>query len=98
MFQHLLTLTVADPLVHFSVNAQLRLCNQLLIFAIFCFDVILNGVAVEAFRHRDGDAKVFEQYETEIFIRRAAHRMVQTRFRQGDPLNQRIAVNMPLVL
>jgi hypothetical protein len=55
-------------------------------------------VAVEAFRQRDIDLKMAKQDEAQLFIRRAAHRMMQTRFRQGDALNQRVAVDVPLLL
>jgi hypothetical protein len=55
-------------------------------------------VAVEAFRQRDEHLKMAEQDEAQLFVRRAAHRVMQTRFRQGDPLNQRVAVDVPLLL
>jgi hypothetical protein len=56
------------------------------------FDVVLDGVAVEAFRQRDVHLKMAEQDEAQLFVRRAAHRVMQARFRQGDPLNQRVTV------
>lgn len=74
------------------------LSNQILITAVFVFDVVLDGVAVEAFREGDEHLKMAEQHEAQLFVRRAAHRVMQAGLRQGDPLNQRVTVDVPLLL
>ena len=68
------------------------------VVAVFGFHVILDGVAVKPFRQRDVDLKMAKQYEAQFFIRRAAHGVMQTRFRQGYSLYQRVAIGVPLLL
>lgn len=81
MFQNLFAIADVDLAINHAVNAQLRLRNPLFVFAIFCFDVILDGVAVKAIRQGDVNAKMFKKDETEFFVRRAAHGVMQARFR-----------------
>ena len=66
MLQHLLAIAVADTLINLTVDGQLSLCNQLLIITIFCFDVVLDGVAIEAIRQRDVDSEVFKKDEAGV--------------------------------
>lgn len=81
VFQNLFAIADVDLAINHAVNAQLRLRNPLFVFAIFCFDVILDGVAVKAIRQGDVNAKMFKKDETEFFVRRAAHGVMQARFR-----------------
>ena len=67
MFQNLFAIADVDLAINHAVNAQLRLRNPLFVFAIFCFDVILDGVAVKAIRQGDVNAKMFKKDETEFF-------------------------------
>ena len=80
MFQHLFARTVADPAVNGTVGCQRCLSNQAFIITITRFDVVLDGVVVEPFCQRDIHLKMFKQDEAQLFVRRAAHRMMQTRF------------------
>ena len=51
------------------------------VFAILCFDVILDGVAVKEIRKGNVNPKMLKKDETEFFVRRAAHGVMQARFR-----------------
>lgn len=97
VLQHLLAIAVADVAVHHAVGHQLRLRNTLF-FAVFCLEVVLNGVAVEVVRQGNVDGEMAEQDEAHVALRRAAHRVVKARFREGYALDQRVAVEVPLVL
>ncbi len=66
MLQHLLAIAVVNPFVNLAVDIELRLCNQLFIFAIFGFNVVLNGVAVKTIRQRDVNTKVLKQDKAKI--------------------------------
>lgn len=66
VLQHLLAIAVVNPFVNLAVDIELRLCNQLFIFAIFGFNVVLNGVAVKTIRQRDVNTKVLKQDKAKI--------------------------------
>ncbi len=66
VLQHLLAIAVVNPFVNLAVDIELRLCNQLLIFAIFGFNVVLNGVAVKTIRQRNVNTKVLKQDKAKI--------------------------------
>ena len=79
VLQHLLAIAVADVTVHHAVGHQLSFRNTLF-FTLFCLNVILNGVAVEALRQGDKNREVTKQHKAHVPLRRAAHGMVQTGF------------------
>ncbi|MNP52441.1 hypothetical protein D3C76_1468350 [compost metagenome] len=76
-----------DVAVNHAVDHQLRLRNTLSV-AVFGFDVIFDDVAVEVIRQGDVNREVTKQHEAQILLCRAAHRVMQMGFRQGDALNQ----------
>ncbi len=77
-FQNLFAESRCSLAINHAVNAQLCLTrNPLFVFAIFCFDVILDGVAVKAIRQGDVIPKMFKKDETESCPARSSWRDVR---------------------